>query len=792
MDKDKFLQKAYHCYEKGDIAGAEEFCRKTLRNRPGDIEALVLLGNICYYRKDYDAAVVIFRKTLELSPDREELSCNLGLLLQMLGRYEESVPCFLRALQINPGFSEAYYNLGITYNAMGLYQQAVSAYESALKLNPHFVEAYVNLGITLQGRQKLDEALDCYQKALQINPGCADAYYNLGTVLQDKKQYGEAIDSYQKALSANPGLEDAWCNLGIVYKEMGEFDQAAFSLQKALTLDPSLHEAYTSLGLVFHKKEMTSQALDAFRRALELNPGDAVACLGMGVVLQETRHFREAIDWYKKALQIDPANALPYIDIGTAYREQWQLDEATHYFRKALVLEPKNADAYFNLGTVQLMQSRLDEAHASYRSALSLNPELLLAYQSLIMIMHYDAGYDPETIFSEHVRFAEHFAAPHYPAGASYPNEKAAARKLRIGYISPDFRQHSVAYFIEPVLTTHDRESFEVFCYSDVAKHDEVTDRLRKFSDHWRDIRGLSDESASTFIRQDGIDILVDLAGHTANNRIRVFAGKPAPVQVSWIGYPSTTGLATVDYKIVDRYTDPPGMTERYYTEELIRLEETFLCYHPERDAPEIYIPPVYKDGSVTFGSFSNYAKVTREVVSLWSMILHALPESRLVLKAYSFSDEATRLAAAERFQREGISVDRVVLLTSCATIREHLALYHRIDIGLDTFPYNGTTTTCEALWMGVPVITLAGKTHAARVGASLLSNIGLQEHIAQTREEYVQIAVELAGDTRRRADLRYNLRGMMLRSPLTDAKRFVDNLERSYRMMWEKWCTAG
>jgi len=789
MNKEKLIRTAYQCYEKGDITGAEEFCRKILQSHPNDVEAMGFLGNIYYDRKEYDAAIAILRKTLDLRPDNEELCCNLGLLLQMQGKYEESVLCFLKALQLNPGLSEAYYNLGITYNEMGRYQEAGLAYQSALELNPYFVEAYVNLGITLQSQKQLDEALDCYHKALRINPDCPDAYYNLGTVLQDKKHYEEAIHYYQRALSSNPNIEDAWFNLGIIYKDRKEFDQAAFSLQKALALNPSLLEAYTSLGLVFHEKGMTSQALDAFRKALDLNQGDVVAHLGLGVVLQESRYFSEAIDCYKKALEIDPANALAHIDIGTAYREKWQLDEATRYFRKALELDPKNADAFFNLGTVQLMQSRIDEAYVSYRSALSLNPELLLAYQSLIMIMHYDSRYDPETIFFEHVRFAGQFAEPLYPSDVSYPNEKSALRKLRVGYISPDFRMHSVAYFIEPVIGTHNRDRVEVFCYSDVAKKDEVTDRLRKLSDHWQDIRGLSDEKVSTLIREEEIDILVDLAGHTANNRVLVFARKPAPVQVSWIGYPSTTGLSTIEYKIVDHYTDPPGMTEQYYTEELIRLEETFLCYHPEKDAPEIYVPSVCREGAVTFGSFNNYAKVAHEVVALWSMVLHALPESRLLMKAYSFSDDATRHAAIERFQREGISADRIELLTSQATIREHLALYHNIDIGLDTFPYNGTTTTCEALWMGVPVITLAGKNHAARVGVSLLSNIGLREFIAQTKEEYVEIAVKLAGDTRRRADLRKNLRSMMTRSPLTNAERFVDNLERSYRMMWEKWC---
>ena len=299
----------------------------------------------------------------------------------------------------------------------------------------------------------------------------------------------------------------------------------------------------------------------------------------------------------------------------------------------------------------------------------------------------------------------------------------------------------------------------------------------------------MSDEEAAELIREDEIDILIDLAGHTAGNRMLLFARKPAPVQVSWIGYPTTTGLSAMDYKIVDSYTDPPGMTEQYYTERLLRLPESFLCYKPEREGPEVSPVPSLTSGHITFGSFNNFAKMSPEVVEAWANIMKAVPDSRLLLKSHCFSDAGTRRYASELFVRHGIEKERVELLLYEPSVHTHLSFYSRVDIGLDTFPYNGTTTTCEALWMGVPVVTLSGGTHASRVGKSLLSNIGLGELVALTEKEYMEAAIELANDTKRLQGLRKSLRDMMAHSPLTNAKQFTADLESCYRIMWGKCC---
>ena len=406
--------------------------------------------------------------------------------------------------------------------------------------------------------------------------------------------------------------------------------------------------------------------------------------------------------------------------------------------------------------------------------------------------MLYNPRYEAQTIFFEHLKFANQFEGPLLPGITPHRNEKTPGRRLRIGYVSPDFRRHSVAYFIEPVIAFHNREDFEIFCYSLAPVEDEVTDRIRGYANHWTSIVGMSDAMAAESIREDGIDILVDLSGHTSNNRILLFARKPSPVQVSWIGYPATTGLSTMDYKIVDGYTDPPGLTDPYYTEHLIRLPESFLCYLPDKESPEVKALPALKSGHITFGSFNNFTKETPEVLALWSEMLKRIPHSRLILKAKSFTDGGSRDYVMGIFAGHGIDPERIELLAYALSFPGHLGLYNRIDIALDPFPYNGTTTTCEALWMGVPVITLAGNTHASRVGMSLLSNIGLPEFVAKTSEEYLAITVNLADDLNRLRSLRESLRERMNKSALTDSKKFIAGIEALYRRIWEKWCVSS
>jgi protein O-GlcNAc transferase len=574
------------------------------------------------------------------------------------------------------------------------------------------------------------------------------------------------------------------------YQE-GNLQQAKQICEQILIKKPSNFNAMHLLGIIYCRMGNYDISIKYIRKALQNNPNIADAYFNLGVSLKKQGQYEEAITCYQKALQLDPNFSEAYCNLGVILKEQCYYEEAKTYLEKALQINPTFVDALVNLGNILSDQGKVKEAENQYRYALQINPNFAPCYSNILFTMNFNRAYDPETIFSEHLRFAQRYEQPLLTSIKSHTNDRIYARQLKIGYVSPDFRGHSVAYFIEPVLSNHNRESFQVSCYSDVTTPDEVTDRLCKYSDQWREIGCMSDETVNELIRKDRIDILVDLAGHTAHNRILLFARKPAPVQVSWIGYPATTGLSTMDYKIVDSYTDPPGMTDQFYTEKLLRMPESFLCYQPHKESPDIGLLPALSVGHITFGSFNAFTKVSSEVLSLWLSILKATSNSHMIIKAKGLSDKKTCQNIMDIFMRNGIASERLELLPPNPSTIEHLNLYNRIDIGLDTFPYDGTTTTCEAMWMGVPVVTLAGKTHASRVGVSLLSNVGLKELIAKTPDEYIEIAVNLSKDLKRLQSLRQSLRDMMKHSPLCDAKQFIVNLEMFYRTIWETWCKS-
>ena len=672
------------------------------------------------------------------------------------GNLQQAENAFKKILEIQANNITAINLLGIIHYQNKNYDSSIQYMKKSIKLNPNNAQAYYILGHSMQEKGHLDEAITYYQKTLQLNPDFADVYYNLGTLFQDKKRYDEAISCYQKALQFNPTHIDAIYNTGLSLQEKGQLDAAIGCYRKALQLNANFDEAYSRIGLALQEKGQYDEAISCFQKALQLNPANIVAYYGLAVTLRDKAQFQESINVYRKSLHLIPDNAYVYHNIGLALMEQGKLDEAENYYNHALQLKP-------------------DE----------LNP-----YQNLLMMMNYNSNYDAKRIFAEHVQVARHFAEPLCSTTYAYSNTCVPTRRLKVGYVSPDFRRHAVAYFIEPVIMAHNREYFDVFCYSNSVRHDEVTKRIKENADHWRNIAGMSDKDVTELIQKDRIDILVDLAGHTAGNRILVFARKPAPIQISWIGYLATTGLSTMDYKIVDDYTDPLGKTEQFYTERLQRLHESFLCYLPDRASPEVGPLPALLTKHITFGSFNNFSKVTSEISTLWASILNELPDSRLILKGRSFHDKTTCYYAINMFAQKGIATERIILQPSDPAPK-HLESYNLVDIGLDTFPFNGAATTCDALWMGVPVITLAGTAYHSRVGVSLLSNVGLPELVAKTYDEYVELAISLASDIDNLRILRESLRYRMAHSPLTDAKRFTINLERSYREIWKIWCQS-
>jgi predicted O-linked N-acetylglucosamine transferase (SPINDLY family) len=549
---------------------------------------------------------------------------------------------------------------------------------------------------------------------------------------------------------------------------------------------PRLEEARRAFHLAntLAAQGRMDQAIAHYEHSLSLRE-DVAARNNLGNALAALGRMDQAATHYERVLSLRPEHVSAQNNLGLILLQRGRLTEAFAHFEKAIALQPDFAQAHNNLGLAWQTQGRVDEALAHYQRALMLRPDYVEAHSNMLLSLNYLSSIDPVAVFAAHLDFARRWEAPLAPLIQPPSNDRSPERRLKLGYVSSDFRQHSVAHFIEPVLKSHDHDRFEIFCYSNHSQEDEVTARLKTQTDHWRQIAGIADDVVARQIRTDQIDILVDLNGHTANNRLLVFARKPAPVQVTWLGYPNTTGLSAMDYRLTDGYADPVGMTEHLHSEKLVRLPESFSCYQPPQDAPPVSELPAREKGYITFGSFNHQAKLSPDVMTVWAKLLNTIPGSRLVLKNPSLGEAAIQDAVREAFTALGIAPERLELLGLDPSRAVHLARYQHIDIGLDPFPYNGATTTCEALWMGVPVVTLAGRTHAGRVGASQMSNLGLTELICHAPDEYVATAVRLASDLERLGRLRQELRPGMTASPMVAAQRFTRNLEDAYRAMW-------
>lgn len=520
-----------------------------------------------------------------------------------------------------------------------------------------------------------------------------------------------------------------------------------------------------------------------FRRALGLRPNHAPTYVSLGNLLKLQGRLVEAEECYRQALHLQPGSGMLYNDLGGVLKDQGQLAQAEACFRQVVHDSPDLAAAHVNLGVTLMEQSRHEEAQACFRQALRLQPDFGLAQENLLMALTYDPQADAEEVFAEHRRWGSVQPRPTF----SHANDPDPDRPLRIGYVSCNFRKHAETRFFEPILAHHDPTRCAAYCYSDVRRLDAVTARLQALASGWRSIVELPDDQVAELIRADRIDILVDLAGHTANNRLRLFALKPVPVQVSYLGYPNTTGLEAIDYKLTDAVLDPPDdpRTDARYTEELVRLSVGVVCFAPPEDAPGVAPAPAMRSGRITFGSLHNLAKLNAGVFDLWSSVLRAVPSSRLLLYRHTLLG-ATRDRIEGEFVSRGIDAGRLDLRHG--GVQDYLAVYGDIDIGLDVFPWSGGTTSCEALWMGVPVLALAGDRHSARGTASALSCIGATDLTARTAQDYVALAVRLAGDGERRAWLRANLRHMMT-TTLCDGQRFTLVLQEAYRAMWRHWC---
>lgn len=599
----------------------------------------------------------------------------------------------------------------------------------------------------------------------------------------------------QALLQREPHNAAAWHLLGFARQALGQLADALDAFARAVTLRPDVAEYHFALANAQRIVGRLDDAIASYRRALDLKVDYPDASLNLGIALANSGRRDEAAEAWETVLQRNPRDADALANLANLYRGMGRLEQSIEYGHRALAIAPNNARTINNLAIALEHQGRLDEAITAYRQAMALQPRSPAAHSNLLLAMSYHPSIPPADILQEHRRWdAQHAAALTRSAPPSTV-DRTPDKRLRVGYVSADFRQHPVAYFIEPILQAHDRDRFDVVCYSGVPHPDAVTERLQAMGHTWRRIVGRNDDDVAAEIRRDRVDILIDLAGHTAGRRLGVFARRAAPVQITYLGYPNTTGLSTMDWRITDAIADPPGASDAFYTERLYRLPRCAWCFRPPDElhaTTRAAGPPGAVSGSITFGCFNKHAKISPAALDAWSTLLRAVPRARLVLKSPSLADASTRQRVLADLAQRGVAETRVDLIGATPTLAEHFASYNRVDIALDTFPYNGTTTTCDALWMGVPVITLAGHSHAARVGASLLSAAGLESLVASNVDDYVDRAAALASDVDRLTRLRAALPDQMERSPLGDAHGMARSIESAFTAMWHAWCNAS
>jgi protein O-GlcNAc transferase len=596
----------------------------------------------------------------------------------------------------------------------------------------------------------------------------------------------KALAILQEIVRRDPSNAEAFSNIGLLFYEMHDYESAIESYRQSISINPGLAEVHCNLGTALLSKRAFDKAEQAFKNALNLKKNFLVAILGIGSAKQASGDLEGARGYFIEALRIKPDDATAHFRLGVIMREWDRLDMAEACFRNALRFKPDHSQAYMGLGETLQAAGLIKESEVCFKKSIELDPGNTLARSDLLLSMNYNPACGTTELFEAHRRWGEELTAKNCDAPAiSFLSDRNPERILRIGYLSADFCRHPAASFLEPVLRNHDPSGFQVYCYSQGNRVDDTTAAFRTFADKWRDIRFQNDSQVRQMIMEDQIDILVECTGHMADNRLPVLAKRCAPIQISWIGYPHTTGLSTIDHRFCDEITDP--VTEdSSSSEKVLHLPGCFCCYAPPLDAPPVSGLPAMKNGYVTFGSLHTLSRLNPGVIALWSKVLKEIPSSRLIIFRTVLNDTIIKRLSGQ-FVSNGIEENRIEFVNEIPK-NGYLSMYDRIDIALDTFPWSGHTTACEALWMGVPIVTLFGSRHAGRMVSSVLTRLGMEDFVAENESEYIAIAQRTALEILSLNMLRQGLRTLMEGSVLCDDRTFTRNLEHEYRKLWMKW----
>ncbi len=731
-------------------------------------------------------AKALYTRILSQQPKHADALHFMGLLACQIGQSEAGITLMRESIAAYP--SPIYYNnLGNALREARKLEDAVGAYRRAVELKADYAEAHNNLGNALRERGDAAAALTSCARAIELKAGYAEAYNNLANALKDLGEIDAALAAYGKAIGANPAFAEAHLNLGVALQVKGHGDAALECLRECVKVAPQLAVAHDKLaGMLMHRGDIAG-AIDAYRRVVELTPDSAQAHNTLGNVLNGAGCVPEAVPCYERAIALDPSFADAYHNLANALRRLGAPERALGYARRAIELRADTPSFHNNLGTILADLGEPDAALACYRDALALNPDFGESHTCVLFGQSYVPNWSAQTHLADARYFGERMRArakPHIQWPGLTDIANGAKRPLRVGFVSADLRKHPVGYFFESVLAQLDRARIEPIAYSNAVHSDELTARIKPCFALWRHVAEMDDAELAQRIYDDRIDVLVDLSGHTGRNRLPMFAWRPAPLQVSWLGYFATTGLSEIDYLLADPHVVPPN-EEAQYTERIWRLPDSYLCFTLPSEPVAVAPLPALANGYVTFGCLNNHKKLNDGVITVWSRILREVSHSRLLLKNHQLGEPSIVRETSSRFAAHGIDETRL-LLEGPSAREQYFSTYHRVDLALDPFPYPGGTTSVEGLWMGVPVLTRHGDRFLSHLGELVLKTVGLTDWIAADTEDYVARAVAAAADLPALAVLRAGLRERIERSPLCDAPRFAAHWMTAIEQMWQ------
>ncbi len=755
-----------------------------------------MLGLAALYR-DSDLTVAALRSAVQVDPAEFDAWNSLGVALGHRRNLPEAEAALHRAIRLQPPTDSPWTNLGNLLCAAHCTAEqkarGIAAYRAALDRAPRSYIAANNLAIALKDSGDLIGALSAADQAIANGPMESQGYSTRGNIFRALERFAEARDMHGRALSLDPARADYHTNMGLVLLGLEDNVRAERHFRAADRIHPDRLEYQVNLGTFLSSINSCEEAEGLFKEALKKDPTDLIAWLNLGGSLYRQDKSEEAADAFRQVLRLDPGNEKALFSLSVVLWSLMEVQEALEIFDR---IDPAaiGAPRYWNFRSV-LCTHLLDQAEARKSGEMAIadsSRDCSFYYSNYLFNAHYLDQLTKQELFDLHCGWDQRFGSAVHTRGDPHPHDRDPERRLRIGYISPDFRRHSVAYFSGPIIDRHDRSQFEVYCYYTGLKEDSVSRNFAEITDHWHSVAGLSRNELEELILSHRIDILVDLAGHTGNNALQIMARKLAPVQVTYLGYPNTTGLKAIDWRLTDIHADPPDRDVDQMSEIPWRLRRSFLLFREADKMPDAASLPMETAGHFTIGSFNNISKAGPRSAEAWQTVLDAVPGSRLLLKARSLSGTRTRAVVADRLASWGLDMARVDIVAYAGTLVEHLETYGRVDVAVDTTPYNGTTTTLEAAWMGVPTLTLRGKRHCARVGTSIMTNLGLADRfVAEDLPDLAAKARALAADPAGLAVLRKGLRRRVQDSPLQDETGFMMELEAAYREMWRRWCAG-